>query len=71
MKWLARLLTRTTPEKPPRPEPVVNRQRDEAARAYQSDKLAAVEKQIELIARMRRLGYDVDVAARRISADGE
>ena len=40
---------------------------DESTRAYQSDKLAALEAQVERLAQLRRLGYDFDVTVRQDS----
>ncbi len=40
---------------------------EEHTRAYQSEKLAALEAQVERMARLRRLGYDFDVTTRQDS----
>lgn len=51
-----------TPPREPDPE------RDEAQRAYQSEKLAAWEAHAERVARLKRLGYEVDLAKRKDDA---
>lgn len=37
----------------------------EARQAYQDEKQRAMEKQIDLLARINRLGYEVDITTRR------
>lgn len=65
MRWIMRLLKRTQPpertstDAPRDPAYVAARQ------AYQEEKEAAMAKQIELLARMNRLGYDVDISTGR------
>lgn len=49
---------RTTPDEPRDPAYY------EARQQYQAQKDRAMEKQIELLARLNRLGYDFDVATR-------
>jgi len=48
-------------------DPALNQEVDRAKRDYQSDKLAALEAEIERLAQLRRLGYDFDVATRQDS----
>lgn len=43
----------------------------EAQRAYLSEKLAAIEREAEALARLRRMGLDVDTVARRLPAAQE
>lgn len=66
MRWLMRLLKRTPP---PDRSSRLDTPRDpawQAARqAYQEDKDAALRKKAELIARLNRLGYDLDTIGRR------
>ena len=42
---------------------------DAARAAYEREKQEARQKQIDLIARMRRLGYDIQIATRKTAAD--
>jgi len=69
MRWLMRFFDRSTREAcmvasvPYRSDPTA----DEAKRDYQSDKLAALDAEIERLAQLRRLGYDFDVATRQDS----
>ncbi len=69
MRWLMRLFNRTREDRmiasvPYRQEPDII---EEHTRSYQSEKLAALEAQIERLARLRRLGYDFDVITRQDS----
>ena len=69
MKWLMRLLNRQQPANPPSQHDIFQSAPDidEKERAYQSEKLAAVEAEVERMAQLRRLGYDFDVATRQDS----
>ena len=40
---------------------------EEAKRAYQSDKLAAYQAHVERLARVKRLGYELDLTIRKDS----
>ena len=40
---------------------------EEHTRAYQSEKLAALEAEVERMAQLRRLGYDFDITTRQDS----
>lgn len=65
MRWIMRLFGR--PHPPERSSTDASRDPDyhAARQAYQEEKQAAEEKQIELLARMRRLGYDLDIVTGR------
>jgi hypothetical protein len=69
MRWLMKLFGRQSP--PDRQSPSVT-PRDPAAvaaqQAYQEDKMAAAQKLIaatEMLARLRRMGYELDGVTRR------
>ena len=65
MRWILRLFERTQP--PERNSNIAPRDPAyyEARQAYQDDKQAAMAKQIEILARLNRMGYDVDVVTRK------
>ncbi len=71
MRWLIQLFRKSEEREdrmitsvPYRQDPAVI---EEHTRVYQSEKLAALEAQVERLARLRRLGYDFDVTTRRDS----
>ena len=51
-------------------DPALNREVDRANRDYQSDKLAALEAEIERMAQLQRLGYDFEITTRQDSDRG-
>lgn len=58
--WMMRLFRRTQPpERTSMDDAPRDPGYDAARQAYQEDKQAAMQKQIELLARMNRLGYQV------------
>ncbi len=73
MGWLMRLLMRLLKRLQPsdaafKQDSVLHAPEvDDATRAYQSEKLAALEAQIERMARLRQLGYDFDATTRQDS----
>lgn len=69
MRWIMRFFGRTPP--PERSTRTADRDPEamQARQAYQQDKQAALQKQVELLARLQRMGYDVDVTRRRDSPD--
>lgn len=65
MRWLDKLLNRQPPPDRITPDAARDPAYYEARERYQQDKQAAMQKQIDLLARINRLGYEVDVVARR------
>lgn len=66
MRWLDKLLDRQPPpERSTTDTPTRDPAYYAAREQYQQEKQAAMAKQIELLARLNRLGFDLDITTKR------